>query len=169
MTQVLRPLVEARIIREPRPVNPSTMTFGKPVPTVVHTVPAPCVASPVRKTPTSVATNTVLGNCGSTRMLFAGAFGSAVPPVPEMSCQVVPPSLVRKTWPMLSRQNVQPENPEKATYTMSGSLRSTPMELIVRPVGRVAAFVRSVQAGELESAFVVLWILLVVPNASVPT
>src|SRR5713101_958208 len=122
MTQVLRPLVEARTIREPRPDKPSTMTFGKPVPTVVHTVPVPCDAS-----------------------------------------------LVRKTWPMLSRQNVQPENPEKATYTMSGSLRSTPMELIVRPVGRVAAFVRSVQAGELESAFVVLWILLVVPNASVPT
>src|SRR5438132_611397 len=95
-----------------RRVNELIMTFGRLAPTVVQTVAAPWLASLVRNTPTSVPTKIVFGRSGSTINVFTGALGSAVPPVPLKSCQVLPPSVVRNTCPLLSTQSAHPEKPE---------------------------------------------------------
>ena len=95
-----------------RRVKELIMTFGRPVPTVVQTVAASWLASLVRNTPTSVPTKIVFAMSGSTSKVFTGALGRAVPPLPLISCQVPPPSVVRKTCPLLSTQSAQPEKPE---------------------------------------------------------
>src|SRR2546427_9621003 len=74
-------------------------------------------------------------------MSFTGTLGSAFAPVPLMSCQVVPPSVVRKTWPSVSPK---PENAEYVAYATFGSCASTATAVTVRPDGR-AGVVRSVQ------------------------
>src|SRR5438128_1802497 len=68
-------------------------------------------------------------------------FGRAFAPVPLMSCQVVPPSVVRKTWPSVSPK---PEKAEYVAYATFGSCVSTARAVTVRPDGR-AGVVRSVQ------------------------